>query len=225
MIDQCAYTNDLRDLSPKIKVSYSFLLIILALVSENVSLHLLILLLNTLILRFIAKIKLKNYFKLLLLPMVFILLGIISVVVNLSTNQLMHPIISYKVYSLYLGITRESIGQGALLLTRSIAAISASYFMLLTTPMIDLIKLLKSLRLPKEIVEIMVLTYKFIFILLDESKKIYEAQVMRNGYKNIKKSYKSIAILIKMLFINTFNRYKAMEETLQVRQFSGEFYL
>jgi len=224
MIDEYAYRNALRDLSPKIKVSYSFLLIFLALVSKNIIFHLMILLLNTFLVGFIAKIKLKSYFKLLLMPMVFILLGIMSVVINLSTNQLVNPIVSYKVYSLYIGMTRESIVQGGLLLTRSIAAISASYFMLLTTPMIDLIKLLKFLRLPKEVIEIMVLTYKFIFILLDESKKIYEAQVMRNGYRNIKNSYQSIAILIKMIVINTFNRYKAMEETLQVRQFSGKFY-
>jgi cobalt/nickel transport system permease protein len=159
------------------------------------------------------------------MPMVFILLSVISLGININTSQLVDPIISYKIYNIYIGITRESIGQGSLVFIRSIAAISASYFILFTTPMVDLIKLLKSLKLPKEIIEIMVLTYKFIFVLLDESKKIYEAQAMRNGYKNIRNTYQSIGILIKMILLNTFNRYKAMQETLEIRQFTGEFYL
>lgn len=225
MIDKHVYTNEMRDFSPKLKICYSFLLIILALVSENQIIHLVILLLNTFLISFIVKIKFESYFKLLIVPMVFILFSVISIAINLSTSQLINPIISYKVYSIYIGITRESIAQGSLLFTRSIAAISASYFLLFTTPMVDLIKLLKSLNLPKEIIELMVLTYKFIFILLDESKKIYEAQAMRNGYKNISNSYQSIGILIKMLLLNTLNRYKAMQETLKIRQFSGEFYL
>ena len=225
MKDRYAYTNELRNISPKIKVSYSFLLIILALISHKILVHLMIFLLNTFLIGFVAKIKLQSYFKLLLMPMVFILLSVISLGININTSQLVDPIISYKIYNIYIGITRESIGQGSLVFIRSIAAISASYFILFTTPMVDLIKLLKSLKLPKEIIEIMVLTYKFIFVLLDESKKIYEAQAMRNGYKNIRNTYQSIGILIKMILLNTFNRYKAMQETLEIRQFTGEFYL
>ena len=59
MIDQYADTNTLKNLSPKIKVSYSLLLIILALMSDNAIIHSLILLLNTFLIGFIAKIKLK----------------------------------------------------------------------------------------------------------------------------------------------------------------------
>lgn len=71
-------------------------------------------------------------------------------------------------------------------LWRSLATLAATYLFVLTTPFTQMIRLLQMSRLPKVLIEQMLLTYRFIFILLEEAAAIRKAQSLRfvGGAKN-----------------------------------------
>ena len=96
-------------------------------------------------------------------------------------------------------------------------------FLTLTTPMIDLIKVLKKFRVPDFFIELMVLIYRLIFIFLEECMEIRNAQEIRFGYSTMKNSFKSLSVLIKIIFIRVLQRNKEMLISLECKLYDGEF--
>jgi len=68
-----------------------------------------------------------------------------------------------------------------------------------------------------------VLTYRFLFVFLEEANEIYTAQDMKFGYLGLKNSYISISLLIKALFIRCLIKYRDMVITLDSKLYDGEF--
>ena len=97
--------------------------------------------------------------------------------------------------------------------------------MFLTTPFNQLIRLLQMSRLPHVLIEHMLLTYRFIFILIEEASAIRQAQSLRFGYISLRCSYRSMAMLVGLLLQRVIYRYQQMETALDVKLFEGEFHL
>lgn len=224
IIDQYAYTNQIKSVSPLIKITFCFLGIGLSLLIDASIFHSMIFGINLLLLVLVAKIDFKTYMSLLKIPVVFLLMSILSIVITIGTTK-DTSIISIPLLYTHIQVTSQSFLMGKELLMKALASISCTYFMILTTPMIDLIRVLKKLKVPTVIVEIMVLTYRFIFIVLEEANNIYIAQKIRYGYSRIKNSYYSLAILIKMLLVKSIKRYQKMQTSLVLKEFNGEFHI
>jgi len=77
-------------------------------------------------------------------------------------------------------------------------------FLGLTTPMTELFKVMEDMKFPKILLEISMLMYRYIFVSMDEAVTMYHSQETRLGYSSIKKSYKSMGILIANIFIKTW---------------------
>jgi cobalt/nickel transport system permease protein len=75
-----------------------------------------------------------------LLPMSFIILSLIALVFSISHSNV-DTFYSIKLSRFYLVIRDDSLLKAITLTTRAISAISCSYFLILTTPLIYLIKL------------------------------------------------------------------------------------
>lgn len=170
---------------------------------------------------FVANIPLNKYLKIMTMPIVFLIISIIAILLSISSNDIF--ICSIKIFNKYIGITKESIFQSINTLARVLASISSTFFLALTTPLNNIIKILKKLKLPNVLIELLVLIYRSIFIFLEESKDIIIAQEMKFGYNNMKNSYRSIALLIKSLFIRVLLRYEDMIISLDSKLYNGEF--
>ncbi|MVO73072.1 cobalt ECF transporter T component CbiQ, partial [Paeniclostridium sordellii] len=75
------------------------------------------------------------------------------------------------------------------------------------------------------LIELMILTYRFIFIFLEEIKDIYKSQQLKFGYINLKNSYNSTALLIKVLFFRMMKKYEDMSITLDIKLYDGKFHI
>ena len=170
---------------------------------------------------FVANIPLNKYLKIMAMPIVFLMISIISILLSISPNDIF--IFSVKISNKYIGITRESLTESINTLSRVLASISSTFFLALTTPLNNIIKILKKLKLPNVLIELLVLIYRSIFIFLEESKDIIIAQEMKFGYNNMKNSYRSMALLIKSLFIRVLLRYEDMIISLDSKLYNGEF--
>jgi cobalt/nickel transport system permease protein len=70
--------------------------------------------------------------------------------------------------------------------------------------MTELFAILEDIKIPKIVIEIAMLMYRYIFVFLDEAINMYHSQETRNGYSTMKNSYKSMGMLMSSLFIKTW---------------------
>lgn len=223
-IDKCAYTNALRYTNPMAKLLISFLALTISVIINNIMLHFLVMLIVSFLIIFIAKVNIKLYIKCLRIPIYFLIIGTILNMINISfENQ--GFIFNIKVFNLYIGTTLFSVKNSIYILLRAISSVISIYFLILTTPFNQLIIILKKLHIPDTLVELMVLTYRFIFIFLEEIKDIYKSQELRFGYINLKNSYNSTALLIKILFFRMMRKYEDMSITLDMKLYDGKFHI
>ncbi len=224
IIDKIAYNNRLANANPYLKFGFGFALLILAVWWESIWISTGIIIGMNALLLLIAKVNKKQYIKLLSIPSVFIILSLLAIVFYFSREK-GDFLFSVKVLGYYVGYSKLTLIRSLYVLLRSFAALSCIYFMTLTTGFNQMIVVFKKLRIPKEMIEIIMLVYRFIFIFLEEVAEIYIAQEMRFGYVNFKTSYRSLGILISTLFTRIMIRYRDMSIALDTKLYDGEFYI
>jgi cobalt/nickel transport system permease protein len=219
-IDSLAYLNHLRYLPPGEKLVFTLMLLILIYLS-SVKVQLVII--GWLILWVVvyAKIPLGFYLKLLLIPVSFWLLSIpaIAIAIGGITPDIWTGINIGKVY-VYL--SRQGMIQGGELLIRAIALTSSLYFLLLTTPLSEILGLLERLGCPRLIIELLTLMYRFIDILSDTASQFLLAQNCRLGYVNYKRGITSLGLLVSQLLRRSLENYRQIVLGLDARNFNGK---
>lgn len=221
LIDKYAYTNKLADYNPMTKFIFVIGALTIIIFFNNPYINMSIFIIMSFLTIFVANIPLNKYLKIMAMPIVFLMISIITILLSISPNDIF--ISSVKISNKYIGITRESLTESINTLSRVWASISSTFFLALTTPLNNIIKILKKLKLPNVLIELLVLIYRFIFIVLDESKDIIMAEGMKFGYNNMRNSFRSIALLIKSLFIRVLLRYEDMIISLDSKLYNGEF--
>jgi len=163
-----------------------------------------------------GSIPLRFYLKLMLLPLAFLLLGTVTVAIN-EVRDPADMLWGMPVAALTVGITGKSLNTAATLFLRALAAVSCLYFLSLTTPLVEIISVLRKLRFPELFLELMSLVYRYIFVLLETAEKIYTSQSARLGYADLRKGYQSTGQLAASLFIRSYRRYLDLYTTLEAR--------
>lgn len=111
---------------------------------------------------------------------------------------------------------------GLLLASRVTAGNLAILVLATTTSPVDLLSAAQWLRFPGVLVEIAALIYRYLFLLLDEAQTLWQAQRVRLGYSNWKKSLNSTSTLFAMVLIRTYDRAGRVYEAMAARGYSGE---
>lgn len=104
---------------------------------------------------------------------------------------------------------------------RAGAACSALLLLAATTPTPDLVRGLRRLGLSPEIAEIMLLTWRFVFLLLDQAAAIRTAQEARLGWFGPRRRMRSLGLLIAQLLPRALDRARRLETGLAARGFDG----
>ncbi len=173
-----------------------------------------------------AKVPLSLYFILLcssLLLFVTSLPAILIEIHSLDTEQgggHGWVLFTFSHWTLYLNPTGLQLA--VKLVCRIIACLSASLLLILTTPMSELFQVMKKLRMPSLVLEIMLITYRFLFLLLDTAHDMYRAQRARGGQQGFKGRLKDTAILIVRMFAKTMQRYQGLANGMISRGFTED---
>lgn len=219
-IDKLSYISPLKKVNPFDKFVFAFASMFLCLILNKILISLIVITLMTSITVYKGKILLNTYLKLMLLPSAFLITGILSIAMNIGNND--NYLFYFSILNLKIGCTQESLLFSLRLLLKSLSSVSCLYFLSLTTPIIDILSVLKKLKVPKIFVELMSLIYRFIFVLLETAHMIYIAQNSRLGYIDLKTSYSSLAKLISALFINSYKRSEDIFIALVSRCYDNE---
>jgi len=227
-IDSLAYTNRLRGLPPTHKLSFAIALLILSLVSGAV-VQLSVALWLAVWTVIYAGIPGKLYLRLLSLPLVFLLTSLPALAVGgIQLNQI--PAIQWDIWqgwgistgTFYLYVSRTGIHQVSLLFARTLASTSCMYFILLTIPFTEILQIMRQLRWPPLLTELLLLMYRCIFSLLAIGDELWIAQNSRCGYRTWKLGMRSLSILIGQLLQRTLVNYRQFSLSLAARGFNGE---
>jgi cobalt/nickel transport system permease protein len=218
LLDDYAYTNALRDKSPRLKLLLGLGAIIICVSSSSPIAPLFIAITMSLITVGLAKIPGRFYSTLLLIPSSFSLLSAAVVAFMLGGgNQLF----AFSILGLSLGIQEEGANLAVLLIARTFGAMCSLFFISLTTPMIEIFSILKSLGLPDFLVELSMLIYRYIFVFLDQAAMIHNAQVMRLGDAGIRNSLNSFSMLSSVLFLRAWEQGERLIIAMDARCYDG----
>lgn len=222
-IDEIAYNNALAKANPYGKCALGFGMLLLAISIPSYWLLGGITLFMCSLLLIKAKIPVKFYIKLLSIPVGFLVLSTLMILISYA-REVEQFVCYLSIGKGYIGITRQGMETASYLLLRCFASINCIYFVSLTVGMNQQIKVMKRIHLPKEMIELVILMYRFIFIFLEEVQEMKLAQEIRLGYCNIKVSYRSTGLLISSLFGRMMKKYKALCIALEIKLYDGTFY-
>jgi cobalt/nickel transport system permease protein len=105
---------------------------------------------------------------------------------------------------------------------RSFACVSALLGLALTTPLTDILQLLRRLGLGHEISDIALMMFRFIWLTLDCLESGVHSQANRLGYAGYRRGLHSTGLLMASLLPRVLGRARRLENGLAARGYSGE---
>jgi cobalt/nickel transport system permease protein len=220
-IDKYAYASKLKEQNPLEKISFALLTLCVCLWANSILLSLVVLLIMVWVSVRKGRIPLSFFLKLMLLPMFFLILGVLMIALQISDNPTRF-ILSVPVFGTFLGFSQAGTETAIRLLFRALGAVSCLYYLALNTPMVDLLSALRKLKFPQLLLELMSLIYRFIFVLMETAETIYTAQNSRLGYSGLRAGYHSLGALVSTLFIRAYKRSEEIYTAMEARGYDGE---
>lgn len=216
ILDNYAHSNALRNVNPKFKVLFALLTLIICIISTSPVIPLLIALILSSLLIFKAKIPAKFYLKFLAIPLTFAFITFVFMTLFFGMTEPWFTIGTFNFI-----VYKDGFNLGFLIFSRILGSFACLSFLALTTPMNDLFSILESMKIPKVVVEIAMLMYRYIFVFLGELENMHNSQQTRMGYSSLKNSFKSLGLLISNLFIRTWIRGEQIYITMESRCYRG----
>ncbi|MEB3102893.1 cobalt ECF transporter T component CbiQ [Ferviditalea candida] len=224
-IDSFSYTNKLRPVSPLWKSGFAAVLFLLSYVSPP--------LVQTAIFGWIsvwivvyAKISFKFYLGLLGMSCLFYIASLPALLAEIQATPsaadspggtILLAAAHWIVY-----VRPSGAAFAGMLGLRIIAASSCLLFLILTTPFSQLLQILNKLRVPTLVLQLMLIMYRFLFLLSDTATNMYTAQRARGGHHGFRNKLADTAVMVSRLFVKTMLQYKNLSYGLASRGFIDE---
>jgi cobalt/nickel transport system permease protein len=228
-IDTLAYSSRLRQLPPEHKLIFAIALLLITYIAQApvqlaiagwVSIWTVI----------YAGIPASVYLRLLSITTAFWLTSLPALIIGgVDVSHL--PSIQSDVWQgfawgdYYLYLSHQGVQQAGALGVRAIASTACIYFVVLTIPFSEILNVLRRIGCPALLIELMMMMYRFIFVLLKTARELWTAQQSRGGYRTRKLWMKSLGLLIGQLLRRTLQNYRQVSLTLHSRGFTGNFHV
>jgi cobalt/nickel transport system permease protein len=213
LTEQSAYTNRWRYVSPVAKGCFCLCGIVAAFSARSPHAALLIaLIISTVIVRG-AGVPLFRYLRVAAPALFFLLASGLSLLVSLDFDGPRGGI--------SLGLAQADFPHIAQVCSRSLACLTALLFLALTTPLSDLISLLRRCGLPDTLLDMMILCYRTLFVLSEAVHETITAQSARLGYASVTISLRSLGGLVSNLIVQVWQRSLALHTAAEARGNDG----
>lgn len=157
----------------------------------------------------------KAYLRIIRIP-AFFLLGAMAVILFTIDGKVFASFWIFR-------ITEESTGIAFSVLLRSTASLSILSFLIMTTSIPEFITAFSRLKIPKFVVEMLMLVYRAIQILFEEISRLDTAASSRLGYLGFRNMIRTASLLAFSAFMKSLKRSEIMEEALESRCYSGYY--
>jgi cobalt/nickel transport system permease protein len=216
-----AQNSKLKTVNPMQKVFFALLTMGTCLWVESVPISIAILAIMAWNTIYKGRTPASLFLKFMIIPASFLLIGVLPIVISIS-KDINILLVNTQFMGSYVGISITGFQNAIRLIFKSLGAVSCMCYLSLSTPMVDLMSVLRKLKLPKLLIELMELVYRFIFVLIETAETMLRSQKARLGYSSISCGYRSMAALASTLFIRAYKRSEELYNALEARGYDGE---
>lgn len=210
-IDYIAYQSPLKNCCAMFKFLVTVTILILCLLLDDIVVSFYIMITMLLCNVYCNRIKLKQYVHLLVIPFLFLFFGCAAIAVEIVYQE-----------TVFIVITQQSFFKSICVMARAFAAVSTLYFLTLSTPMHEIVSVLKKFHLPSILIELMYMIYRYIFILSEVQYQLKIAAMSRMGYCDFVTSCKTFGNCAGNLFIISFKKAEMYYQAMESRCYDGE---
>ena len=218
--DRYAYQSKLRRVSPMPKLLLAAVSLLLCLCCGSVAVGLATLVGMGVLTWLLGGLSPRVYLHFLKIPLAFLLIGSITVLFH-SYPEGAAVLAAVPVGGRLWGFDAAALRQASTLFCRAMGAVACMYFLTLNTPVTDVTMALEKLRVPRLLVELMELIYRFIFVLAETASNIRLAQESRLGYQGFRRSVRSLGELSSMVFLRAWRKAQSIYTALESRGYTG----
>lgn len=133
----------------------------------------------------------------------------------------MTPIVKLNIWGFHIVGYKEGLWCGFLIMEKILGSVSLVIFLSMTTSVNKLLNTARWFKVPNAWVEIAMLSYRYIFVLLEDAHTVRDAQKVRLGYSSLARSLKSLGELMGLTVIRAYDRSVVVYETMMLRGYSG----
>jgi len=213
LIEQSAYTNRWRRISPAAKGAFSLCGMVAAYAAATPVSACGVATVLGAVTVLGAGIPPERYLRVAAPALFFLAVSTLSLAVSLK--------IGATPSDLSLQLARTELPRVAQASGRSLGGLAALLFLALTTPLIDIIALLRRLRAPEILLDIMILCYRTLFVFSEAVRDTIRAQSARLGYAGMRLSLRSLGGLVANITIQIWQRSHALHLAAMARNNDG----
>ncbi|HYD29388.1 MAG TPA: cobalt ECF transporter T component CbiQ [Azospirillaceae bacterium] len=210
-IDHWAWSNRWSRRAPAEKLVPAAGLLAISLALPPLTTAPLVLLTTTIAVVAGARVPAGVFLKVMAVPAGFILTGAPMLALSLDLAD-----------GLRIALAPDGLRHAAEVSIRSLAAVSCLAFLSLTTPMADVLAMLRRLGVPRLVLEVMLLTYRLVFVFLERAAAGRQALTARLGTNGFAVSVRSVGLLAAGLFQRSLDKGRRLEVGLGARAWDGE---
>lgn len=219
-IDIIAQRSRLNSVNPSLKTWGCFLLLILCVGGNSIPAGVALMLIMPVLTVTVGGLPLRDYLALLCIPAAFMLISGLALL--FSYEAVPAGVVNLPFFRGFLSVSQASQAQTLLVMAKALGAVSCLYLLSLSTPMGDIIAVLRKARTPALVIELMYLIYRYIFILLDMHRTMCDAAESRLGYDSFKLSLRTTGKVYGNLLALSFQKANACFDAMESRCYDGE---
>lgn len=208
LIESSAYASRWRDVAPSAKALFALTGLGAAWLARSPAAFAVLTAMLVLAALLGARVQLRSYIAVALPPLGFLLLSCLTMLVGPDSDG------HWRITTAML----PTIEHTAL---RSTAMLAALLGLVLTTPMPDLLALLRKLRTPELLLDLMVLCYRMLFVMRQAWDESITAQTARLGYRNWRQAWRSTGLLAGQMAVQVWQRAAALQTAADARVYQG----
>jgi cobalt/nickel transport system permease protein len=213
LIEQSAYTNRWRRVSPVAKGYFSLCGMVAAFAASSPRTAMLVALILSAVTIFGAGIPPLRYVRVAAPALLFLSASGLSLLISLDFGS--------SIGEVSLHLAESEFPRIAQACCRSLACLTALLFLALTTPLSDIISLLRRCKVPDTLLDLMTLCYRTLFVLSETVHETLTAQSARLGYANLQLSLRSMGGLVANLTVQVWQRSQALHLAALARNNDG----
>ena len=131
------------------------------------------------------------------------------------------PMTSFNLLGIEFTGNYDGLMDGLLIAIRMLCAVSVVSVLSFAISFTDFVSALAWMKIPRGFVDVLVFTFRYIFLLFDEATVIYDAQRNRLGYTNVRRALSSFGTLAGSLTIKAFESSHNIAVAMKQRGYDG----
>ena len=121
-----------------------------------------------------------------------------------------------------IAITREGLHTGLLMSSRVVGGMSVMLLLSSVTPAHKIFLALRAMGMSKGWVEIAMLMYRYVFVLVDLTADVTDAQRVRLGYSNVRRGLSSAGVVAGVVMLRAIDQAVSTNEAMRARGYRGD---